>query len=106
MAKTNSDQVYNGTLTTTETTVATIAANTTFLLKGIIISNANAADKYAIVKIDDKRIVSSKPVPTKNSIVLNFEGGVPVLTGKTIKVTGEVATDMDYYIWGVNEVTA
>ncbi len=105
MAKTYTDKVYNGTLATTEATVDTIAANTTFLLKGIVISNANAADKYAIVKIDDKRIVSSKPVPTKNSIVLSFDS-LPVLTGKTIKVTGEVATDMDYYIWGVNEVTA
>ena len=104
MAKTYTDKVYNGTLTTAETTVDTIATNTTFLLKGIVISNANAADKYATVKIDDKRIIASKPIPTKNSIVLTFDS-LPVLTGKTIKVTGEVANDLDYYIWGVNEVT-
>lgn len=107
MPKTYSDQVYSGTLGTVEATLATIAANTTFILKGIIISNSNAADKYANIKIDDKRIVPNKVVPTKNSIIITFpDGGLPIAAGKTIKGTGEVAADMDYYIWGVNEVTS
>lgn len=101
---TYTDKVYSGTLATTETT-HTIDANTTFLMSGIIISNSNAADRYAIVKVDDKRIIPSKVVPTKNSIVVTFEKPIPVATTKTIKLTGEVNTDMDYYIWGVNEVS-
>ena len=101
------DQVYSGTLTTSEATIATIAANTTFIMKGLIISNSNAEDKYTNIKVDDKRIVPDKAVPTKNSLLITLpDGGLPVATGKTIKGTGEVADDIDYYIWGVNEVTA
>lgn len=105
MAKTYTDQVYSGTLTTGEVTVATIASNTTFIIKGFWISNSNAADKKATLKIDDKRFVATRPVPTLDTLVQD-NLNIPVATGKTIKVTGEVATDMDYYIWGVNEVTA
>jgi hypothetical protein len=102
--KTYSDQVYSGTLTTTETTVATIAANTTFVMKGFWISNSNAADKKAYLKIDDKRFVSGRTIPSLDTLIQDSLN-IPIQTGKTIKVTGEVATDMDYYIWGVNEVT-
>ena len=105
MAKTYSDQVYEGTLTTSEATVATIAANTTFIMKGFAVSNNNAADKYFTLKIGtDTRLATEKVVPTKDTLIRG-DLNIPVLTGKTIKITGEVATDMDYYIWGVNEVT-
>jgi hypothetical protein len=102
---TRSDVVYSGTLNTVEATVATIAANTTFVMKGFWISNSNAADKYAILKIDDKKFAASIPVPTKDTLIQD-NLNIPVTTGKTIKVTGEVNADMDYYIWGVNEVTS
>ena len=105
MAITRTDKVYSGTLTTDETTVATIAANTNFIIKVFWISNSNAADKYAILKIDDKRFVASRPVPTKDTLIQD-NLNIPVTAGKTIKVTGEVANDLDYYIWGVEEVTS
>lgn len=105
MAITRTDKVYSGTLATDEAIVATIAANTTFIMKGFWISNANAADKYAILKIDDKRFVSSRPVPIKDTLIQD-NLNIPVVAGKTIKVTGEVANDLDYYIWGVEEVTS
>lgn len=107
MAKTYTDQVYSGTLATSEATIATIAANTTFIMKGIIISNSSAEDKYANIKVDDKRVVPNKPIPANNSILITFpDGGLPIATGKTIKGTGEIDNDLDYYVWGVNEVTA
>ena len=106
MAKTYSDQVYSGTLTTGGATAATIAAVTTFIMKGFCISNANAADKMAELLIDDKRILPYlKAIPTGDSLIRS-DLNIPVATTKTIKVKGEVATDMDYYIWGVNEVTS
>jgi len=105
MAITRTDKVYSGTLATNEATVVTVAANTTFVMKGFWISNSNAADKYAILKVDDKRFVASRPVPAKDTLVQD-NLNIPVATGKTIKVTGEVADDMDYYIWGVEEVTS
>lgn len=68
MAKTYSDQVYSGTLTTNSDTAATIAASTTFIMKGFCISNANAADKKAELLIDGKRILPYvKAIPTGDS---------------------------------------
>lgn len=106
MAKTYTDQVYSGTLATAGATAATIGASTTFVVKGFCISNANAADKKAELLIDDKRILPYvKAIPTGDSLIRS-DLNIPVTTGKTIKVKGEVASDMDYYIWGVNEVTS
>lgn len=106
MAKTYTDQIYSGTLTTEGATAATVAANTTFIMKGFCISNANSAGKKAELLIDDKRILPYvKAIPTGDSLIRS-DLNIPVATGKTIKVKGEVASDMDYMIWGVNEVTA
>ena len=104
MAKTYTDQVYSGTLGTSSTTIVTVAANTVFIIKGVVISNANAADKKAEVLIDDKRILPFvKPIPSGDVLVVN-DLNIAVAATKTIKVKGEVASDMDYYIWGINEV--
>lgn len=105
MAVTRADKVYSGTLSGVEDTVATIAASTTFIMKGFFISNANAADKYFTFKVNGIRLATTKAVPLKDSIVVD-NLNLPVLTGQTIKITGEVAADMDYYVWGVEEVTS
>lgn len=106
MAKTYADQVYSGTLTTDSATVVTVAASTTFIMKGFCISNANVADKMAELLIDDKRILPYvTAIPTGDALIRS-DLNIPVATGKTIKVKGEVADDMDYYIWGANEVTS
>ncbi|UZQ50611.1 hypothetical protein [Clostridium kluyveri] len=104
MDKTYSDQIYSGTLATTSTTIATIAANTTFIMKGFIISNANTADKKAELLVNNIRILPFvKAIPTGDCLKVPMD--MPVLSGQTIKLKGEIETDMDYYIWGVNEVT-
>ena len=105
MAVTRTDIVYSGTLGTSESTVVTVAANTTFIIKGFWVSNANAADKHFTLKIDDKRLAVQRPVPTKDTLIQD-NLHIPVVATKTIKVTGEVATDMDYYLWGVLETTS
>lgn len=105
MAKTYTDQVYSGTLTATETTIATIGANTTFIMKGFWISNANASDQNVTFKIDDKRLIPTKAIPTKDTLIRS-DLNIAIATEKTIKLTGAVASDLDYYIWGVNEVTS
>lgn len=106
MAISRSDQVYTGTLTAASATIATIAANTTFIMQGFAISNANAADKKAELLIDGKRFLPyMKPIPSGEALVrsgINY----PVTTGLLIKLKGEVAADMDFFIWGVNEVTS
>lgn len=105
MTVTRTDLVYSGTLTTDETTVVTIATDTTFIIKGIWISNSNTNDMPTSVKIDDKRLVPETLVPAKDTLLLD-NLHIPVLASKTIKVKGGVATDMDYYIWGIQEVVS
>ena len=103
MAVTRTDLVYSGTLTTDEITVVTIATNTIFIIKGIWISNSNAYSKVASVKIDDKRLMPTTAIPAYDALILD-NLHIPVMPGKAIKVKGEVAVDMDYYIWGIQEV--
>lgn len=105
MAITRTDVVYSGTLSNTEATILTVAASTTYIIKGFWISNANAANKTASLKIDDKRLVAGLTIPTKDTVIED-NLHIPVLAGKTIKAAGEVASDMDYYIWGIQEVTS
>jgi hypothetical protein len=103
---TRTDKVYEGTLTTGSVVIDTQPANTTFVLKGFWISNANAADKKAELLINGKRILPYlKAIPTGDTLVRS-DLNIPVLTTKTMAVKGEVASDMDYCIWGVLEVTS
>ena len=106
MAIARTDVVYSGTLATGGATILTVAASTTFVMMGFVISNANASAKKAELLIDDKRIVPYvKSIPSGDALIQTGLN-IPVLTTKTLKVKGEVNTDMDYYIWGVNEVTS
>ena len=67
MAITRTDKVYSGTLDTSESTVVTVTADTTFIIKGIWVSNSNEADKYAVVKVavfpmdDSTRLYTTSP---------------------------------------------
>lgn len=94
--------VYEGSpSTTTELTVATIAANKAFIMQGYRISNANAAAQAVTLKIgSDTIVIPGYPVPTKDALQ-ECNLNIPVLTGKTIKITAGVANDIDYYIYGV-----
>ena len=98
---------FKGTLTTSEATIQEGGSNYTpatgrvFILQGFLFSNANAAAKYAILKVGGTRVVSSYPIPLKDSIVQsNLQ--IPVLATETITVQGEVATDIDYSVWGLS----
>ena len=105
MAKTYTDAVYGGTLTTNSVTVVTVATATVFIVKGIVISNANSAGRTAEILIDDIRILPFvKNIPSGEALILD-NLSIPIIATKTIKLKGEVITDMDYYIWGQNEVT-
>lgn len=102
MAKAYTDRKYAGTLTTTQITIP-IAVGTKFIPAGIIITNANAADKKAEIIWGITRLL-----PYVNSIdsgeFYQAENPLPpLLAGETIKLKGEVASDMDYVIWGLDE---
>jgi hypothetical protein len=100
---TRSDKVYSGTLTTSSVTVVTAAADTTFVMKGFWISNADSEGRKAEFLIDDKRLLPYVEDIESGDCIIRDQLCIPVTTGKTIKVKGEVADDMDYYIWGVEE---
>lgn len=94
--------IYEGSPSdTNEATIATIDAGKAFIMQGIIISNSNAADQTATVKIGtDTIIIPAHTVPKNDSICPPFKE-VPILAGKTIKFTSSVANDLDFYIWGI-----
>ena len=56
MGVVRTDKVYSGTMGNVESTVGTISADTTFIMKGFFVSNANSSDRYFTMKIDDKRL--------------------------------------------------
>jgi hypothetical protein len=106
MAITRTDLVYSGCpADINESTVATIAASTAFIIKGFVVSNADTSAHAVTLKIDSKRIVPGTEIPANDALVQDGLH-IPVLATKTIKFTGGSANNMDYYIWGVQEVTS
>ena len=110
MAKTYTDQVYAGTLGTSLSTIATIGANTVFILKGFFISNANANERKAEIQIGQsgstRRLLPYvKAIGSGESIVVS-NLHIPLTAGQLIRARGEVTSDMDYFFWGINEVNS
>lgn len=99
------DLVYSGTLTEQEVTLFTIPSNTTFIIKGIWVSNSNSDYKTANIKIDNKRFIPDTSIPAKNTLILD-NLHIPIQAGKLVKGMAEVDEDLDYYIWGIKEVSS
>ncbi len=103
MGKVYNDQVYQGTLTTTEVVVATIPDKTTFIMKGFFVSNNNDEGRYFTLKIGTgTRLASEHVVPSKDT-TLRDNLHIPIPVGEEITIQGEVENDLDYYIWGIVE---
>lgn len=99
------DLVYSGTLSEQEEILFTVPDNTTFIVKGIWISNSNADYKTASIKIDGKRFIPDTPIPAKNSLILD-NLHIPIKPNIVVKGIAEVNEDLDYYIWGIKEVNS
>ncbi len=84
----------------TEVTVATIAASKAFIVKEVIISNTNAADKTATLKFDDTVIVPGTTIPAKDAIRME-NMNTHLDAADTIKFTGNSANEISYYISGI-----
>jgi hypothetical protein len=105
LASTYTDQVYQGTLTTTEFEIV-IPQGSTFIMKGFFISNNSIADRYFTLKIGmDTRLAAEHPVPGKDTTIRD-NLHIPITANEAIKIHGEVMDDMDYYIWGVLETSS
>ena len=85
---------------TAEITVATVSTGQAFIIQGFAVSNANAATKYFSLKLSDMYLAYQQTLESKKSYVLSGLN-IPVLQTKTIKTTQEVASDLDFYIWGL-----
>lgn len=94
-------KVFEGTLTSTETTVYTVPANKALILQGFFISNANANPQTFTLKIGSNiRFVSDHAVPANDTLTKSGLE-VPILQGGIIKLVGAVENDMDYCVWGI-----
>ncbi len=75
-------------------------------MKGFFVSNGDGIDRHFTLKIgNDTRLAAEHPVPA-NDTTIRDNLHIPILTGETIKMAGEVGGILDYYIWGVMEVKA
>ena len=94
--------VYEGSLAdTNEATVATIATGKAFVMQGYRISNSNEEDQTVTLKIGtDTVIIPDHTIPKKDAIQ-EHDLNIPVLAGKTIKLTASVADDVSFYIYGI-----
>ncbi len=103
MDKVYVDQVYQGTLTMEEVTIATIPEDSTFIMKGFFVSNNNDEGRYFTLKIGTgTRLASEHVVPPKDT-TLRDNLHIPITVGEEITIQGEVENDLDYYIWGIVE---
>jgi hypothetical protein len=99
-------KVFNGTLTATEAFVQDNAVDYTpgtgrkLIIQGIFISNSNAVLKYALVKIAGIRFIPQHYIPSADCLTKSGLE-IPLAATQKIAVKGEVASDMDFYIWGV-----
>lgn len=91
---------WDGTLTTSETTVYTVPTGKCLIIQGFWVSNANSEDKYFTLKLNDKRLAPQTDAPAHDAII-NSGLEIPIYAEQTIKILGEVADDMDYSIWGI-----
>lgn len=105
MAITRTDKIYSGTLGTSSTTY-TINSNTTFILRGFFISNANSSSKKAELLIDSKPLLPYVTAIPAGDCLIRTDLNIPVTTGLVLSVKGESASNMYYYIWGIDEVTS
>lgn len=106
MAKLYADRIYQGTLTTSSATAATIGAGVNFIPSGIVITNAGSTDLKAEILWDGIRLLPYQyAIPA--GLMFQAEKPLPPLSaGKVIAVKGEAGTVMDYIIWGQDETSA
>ncbi len=93
-------KVFRGTAGTTEATVYTAPEGKALILQGFWVSNSNTDGQGITIKLSDKRFVSGHMVPAKDTLLHN-NLQIPLVAGDTIKITGAVADDLDYSLWGL-----
>ena len=105
MASSYSDKVYSAVLTTTLATLSTTPASATFVMKGWWVSNSNAAGQKIEFQVDGKRYVPYQNDVPAGDTIQGSNLDIAVLAGKNMKARAEIATDLDIYIYGIEEVT-
>lgn len=93
----------SGTLTTANTTLATVTAAGTLLLGFMSLANKYSADATCFITLNGIQIVPGKTIATKDAIFPPVQGAI-VSAGATIQGYANTASAIDYYISG-DEVT-
>lgn len=92
MAITRTDQVYEGAISPTRTTVATIASSTTFVMRGYLLTNHTADAINATLRIGSgTKIVPYQEVAVNDGIIQS-DINVGITTGDKIEISGTVGT--------------
>jgi len=88
-----------GTLGTTEATLYTVPANTTTVVKSIILCNKTAADATANIKFADTEIYLEHAVTAKDTLCIQLTSVLEA--NETIKGLAGTADAINYYISGI-----
>jgi len=99
-------RVWDGTMPTSETKLQvsevdyTPAEGKVFIMQGFYIYNNNASDKYGEIKLGATLLSGDKQIGTKET---KYEKNlnIPLVNGEYIYTKGEIVTDLQYRIWGV-----
>jgi len=91
-----------GTLGTSTTTLYTVPASTTAIVKEIVLCNKTASDATVTITFDGTNIISGKTVKTNDTYVIEFHSILGA--GKIIAGLAGTANAIDYYISGIEVV--
>lgn len=85
-----------------ETTLTTVTAAHTLLVKGAILANNYTADATAILKLNDVVVVPTHTIASYDALNIAWQdNGVPVTAGATVKYTPSATSGQTCYLWGV-----
>lgn len=91
--------IYKGTLGTASTTLYTVPASTTAIIKEIILCNKTASAATATITFDSWNIVAAKSIAANDTLVIELHSILE--TGKILAGLAGTASAIDCFISGI-----
>ena len=95
-------ELFDGELTTTSTTLYTVAASATVIVTEIIVANKTATDTSATIRLGNSQVIPNKTIPANDALVVKLYSTLSA--GKTITGSAGASSAIDCRISGV-EIT-
>lgn len=89
----------SGTLGTSSTTLYTVPASTTAIVKEVVLCNKTGSAATATITFDGKNIIAAKSIPANDTLVVPLSS--VLATGKIIAGLASAGSAIDHYISGI-----